>query len=175
MIIVDAQTWLLVAQDDFDSSQRGIWRTTTAGRKDGVISPDAWIDVHAMPHFHGSMSNVIVDGVIYLAGRDGILRSRDRGATWTNVCSSCGYMSGLVATNTYLYADFMLADQQSGAVKLLRARRDADTQWDTYTNRPAGLSVGAGASDMALDATFDGQRWYLLSANFSAGLWRYCE
>lgn len=160
MVIVDAETWLAVSEDT------GIFKTSTAGRVNGRPSPSAWKKVDDMPHYHGSMQAQIVNGVIYIPGNGGIKRSTDKGDTWEYVYQS-DWMSGVVATGRFLYADYMLGPN------LLRSPINDGENWTKYCETPSQLDNGS--NDYGLAAATDGQRWYIVSGNFTAGLWRYVE
>jgi hypothetical protein len=77
------------------------------------------------------------------------------------------WMSGVVATEKYLYADYMLGPN------LLRSPINDGTKWETYCDIPGAM--GNGSNDYGLAAATDGQRWYIVSGNFTSGLWRYIE
>src|SRR6185369_5558161 len=85
VIPISATTWCVIAQD------KGIWRTTTAGRvggtlaqkyRDGTISTAAWTKVDDQSHMHGSHSNMFVGGAWYAGGIDTAKKTTDQGATW---------------------------------------------------------------------------------------------
>jgi hypothetical protein len=162
-VIVDAQTWLIVNEGD------GLWRTTTAGRVNGEVSPDAWERVSEIGHTHGSFQGlVLADSTIYIPGSGGIHKSTDRGATFDNVYDTGGnYMDSVIATDRFLYANsFYYPTMQ-------RAPRDSDDDWTEYHQVPSGMTTGPAPHGAA--STFDGTNWILMTANDRGGLWRYVE
>jgi hypothetical protein len=163
----DPNTWISIGQENAGGS--GMWRTTTAGRSGGNISKNAWTNVDPLEHLHGSFQHLILDGgdSIYAPGYHGIKRSSDRGATWSSVYQTGGYMTAVVATDTYLYAN------NAVDANLLRARRDADTTWETYGETPSGYTKGA--SPYGTATSTDGTRWFMLIAAQGTGVWRYVE
>jgi hypothetical protein len=78
----DAETWIVIPQQ-FDAPG-AMYRTTTAGRVDGVISTEAWTQVDTSLHCHGAFTPWIdpTDCSVVIAGSEGTKRTFDQGATW---------------------------------------------------------------------------------------------
>jgi photosystem II stability/assembly factor-like uncharacterized protein len=161
-VAIDAVTWLVIGEDDF------VWRTTTAGRIDGVVSPDAWEVVLSAGHTHGSFQAFLTPTAVYVPVRGGIYRSLDEGATWTNVYDTGNdFVDNVIGTSNHLYSNAFYAPD------LKRASGTMDTVWSDYTPLPSGMALGP--APMGATATFDGQRWVIVTANDDAGMWRYVE
>jgi hypothetical protein len=161
MIVVDSNTWLSISQDT------GIWRTTSAGRVNGAISPAAWTKVDGLVHEHGSYQPYVdpANGDIYSPGLNGIKRSTDHGATWSSVYSNGGYMSGVIGTKNFLYASDLYA------VALVRSDASGN-MFSTYTTKPGDMKYGSAPYGNA--ASFDGAHWVIVTGNID-GLFRYIE
>lgn len=161
-VVIDSQTWLIVNEAE------GLWRTTTAGRVNGVVSPDAWTRVSGVGHTHGSFQAFVTPEAIYLPGRGGIFRSEDKGATWDNVLNLGGnYMDSVIGTERYLYANAFYAPE------LKRATVAAGDDWKDYADLPGSMNTGPAPHGAA--ASFDGTNWVVLTANDGDGIWRYRE
>jgi hypothetical protein len=165
MMIVDENTWLTVSQSNNGDS--GIWRTTTAGRVDGNISTAAWENVDDLEHVHGAFNPTKVGTTLYAAGDPGIRRSTDDGATWTSVYAT--QTTGLIATENYIYADFILGHD------LIRASVDADTSWATYGSNPEDMKGGLGPGTSTHVTSSDGAKRYVVINVNGGGTWRYIE
>lgn len=85
-----ADTWIVIPQQ-FDAPG-AMYRTTTAGRIDGVITTDAWQQVDTSLHCHGGFTPWIdpTDCSLAIAGSEGTKRTYDEGATWELVDPSAG-------------------------------------------------------------------------------------
>jgi photosystem II stability/assembly factor-like uncharacterized protein len=151
---VDASTWVIISGD---GSNGGIYRTTTAGRIGGEISTDAWTKVDAMEHNHGGFTpwNDAAGGFLYFAGKQGIRRTDDGGATWTSVYESS--MSTLVATASNAYAE------QLYDTKIFRASTVDGTSWSAIPN-PSDPEWWGGVPPFGAASSFDGQHWVILQA-----------
>jgi len=167
LVILDATTWMSVAQD----YSGGIWKTTTAGRDNGAISATAWKKVDSLTHFHGSFMAAVTPKAIYVPGNGGIRRSADNGETWSWGYSvgAGNYMTSVVATAKYLYADNLLGPN------LRRSPIGDGTQWATYCPTPSGMAGSAGPGTSTHYASTDGTSWYVVCFNNGGGVWRYIE
>jgi hypothetical protein len=149
VIALSATTWLTVSNGN---GWTGTWRTTTAGRVNGVPSPSAWQKVYNFEHIHGSFQPTYVDGVLYMPGlwnpdpaslnqqMGGVLRSADMGNTWqaSYTTNAFAYMSNVAATASRLYT--FNYDQGGGPVSnCASAPRGNSPVWIQYTC-PAGMS-----------------------------------
>ena len=192
VIPISATTWCVISQE----TDRGIWRTTTAGRvggtpaqkyRDGVISTNAWIKVGAVhAHLHGSYTPLKIGNIWYSPGysdsEGDIWKSTDDGATWSALVP--GYYwpfppnaaflnknaTGLAATDQYLYSNYFLGPE------IARAPRTDDTKWiRNYTATPAGLQ-GFGGNPMgnASIKHLPSGHWLVFMAT-NNGVWRYVE
>jgi hypothetical protein len=167
LIPLDSQNWLSISSRmDGDN---GLWKTSTAGRVDGQISTAAWTKVDAHEHLHGGFQPYFdVDtGALYVPGFHGIRRTTDFGDTWTWAYENTSYMSSVVATDDYMYANYR------NGPSLLRASKDDDTTWESYTETPGAMSEAS--PPYGVKASFDGEHWVLVMAASDAGVWRYVE
>jgi hypothetical protein len=163
MVIIDKDTWLSIA--GYPGGNQGVWKTSSAGRVNGAVSPAAWKCVDPMLHVHGAFQPLVTASAVYVPGMDGIKRSTDNGETWTLVYNS--QMSSVAATANYLYANsFYSIDFRRSSIK------DGST-WSTYTAKPADLTTGA--APFGNGVSFDGTHWILVIGCDSDGLWRYVE
>jgi hypothetical protein len=161
-VVIDSQTWLIVNEED------AVWRTTTAGRVNGVVSPDAWTRVSSAGHTHGSFQAFVTPEAIYIPGKGGIFRSTDKGATWDNVYDvGQNFMDSVIGTERYLYANAFYAPE------LKRASADTGSDWEDYTDLPGGM--GQGPAPHGAATSFDGSNWVVITANDDSGIWRYVE
>jgi hypothetical protein len=166
LIVIDALTWLSVAQGN--NGANGIWKTTTAGRVDGAVSAAAWRRVDGLEHAHGSFGAFrdSYTGAIYVPGEWSVKRTTDDGETWTAVSEGQG-ICNLTGTPTHLYGNCL-----SGP-NLLRADLTNDSTWASYTTAPADMRQGSPPFGMA--TTFDGSHWIIVMSADDNGVWRYIE
>lgn len=167
MIIVDASTWLTIAQDS--GGLDGVWKTSTAGRVGGVPSTAAWRRVDAHEHMHGAFQGYVdpANGTIYLPGFHGIRRSTDRGETWSWSYQTGSYATNLIATGSFIYSNYFYGPD------LRRSARSDGTSFTTYTTVPAGMTTGSAPLGSA--ASFNGTNWVIVSSHQATGIWRYVE
>lgn len=161
-------TWLWMAQGA--NGAYGTWRTTDAGT--------TWTKVESNEHPHGSgqiyqpdTSGVVYMGGIYSALGWGVLRSTNYGLTWTHV-GNTGAASVVLGTPNNVYAEYSWACGPGCNVwpNLQVAPQPGVAGW-TAPTPPAPMVQGAAQGAV----TFDGSNYVLLTANWSAGLWRYVE
>jgi hypothetical protein len=166
LIPIDAQTWLMIAQEA--NGKNGMWRTETAGRVNGQINTAAWKRVDDLEHSHGAFQPYIdpKNGAIYIPGLHGTKRSTDRGLTWQYVHMNGNFVSSVVATDRFLYCN-----TRPGPA-LLRAPRADGMPWTPYTPEPMGM---IGAPPYGTATSFDGQHWIIVQGGHVSGLWRYVE
>lgn len=159
-----ADTWIVIPQQ-FDAPG-AIYRTTTAGRLQGVITPDAWQQVDTSLHCHGGFTPWIdpTDCSVAIAGSEGVKRTYDQGATWeqiaggNNGCTIAGspdlwFVSGLFTT----YAQRIDV-------------REAPPVAVPYDHAPDWQGVPPfGAASAWNEAT--GQ-WVILVTQYGGGVWR---
>jgi photosystem II stability/assembly factor-like uncharacterized protein len=160
-------TFLWIAQQ---SDAYGTWRTADAGKR--------WTRVDKNEHPHGLSQIYQPDGrgVVYMAGAYsalgwGVLRSADYGQTWVHV-GSMGNQAVVFGTQKNVYA------MNSGAVGIGStldpsfelAAQPGDGSW-TMPGTPKTLTIGAAQAALS----HDGQHAIIVTANWSAGLWRYIE
>jgi len=173
----DPNTWILVA----GRSGPGTYRTTTAGRVNGVISEAAWTQVNNFTHSHGSFTPFIdkKNDVLYFPGENdfpvqGVRRSADHGATWVSIYDKSP-VGMLIGTGSHMYASWLGGNSVlSGAI--------GDTP-NFMSSMPAGFTGSVPPYGAA--TSFDGHHWvaivaqYLTSQNNMATgngeLWRYIE
>jgi hypothetical protein len=179
---IDAKTWVLIA----GWGGPGIYRTTTAGRVNGVISESAWTQVSTFTHEHGSFTPWLdtKTNELYFPGGgvfpiQGIQRSGDGGATWTSVFSNAP-TGWVVGTQKWLYAS------EAGGPDVLRALPSDLTQWPAMTPAPGPAWLG-GLPPYGVVTTFDGQHSIIVSAAYAQSpmvngmptvngdIWRYIE
>jgi photosystem II stability/assembly factor-like uncharacterized protein len=160
-------TFLWIAQQ---SDTYGTWRTTDAGK--------SWMRVDKNEHPHGLSQIYQPDarGVVYMAGAYsklgwGVVRSADYGVTWSHV-GGTGNEAVVFGTTNNVYA------MNSGAVGLggtidpsfEQAEQPGTGEWKMPAT-PKDMKIGAAQ----VAVTNDGKHAILVSANWSAGLWRYIE
>ena len=191
VIPLSATTWCVISQE----TDRGVWRTTTAGRiggtaaqkyRDGTISTSAWTQVSALhAHVHGSYTPVKIGNAWYSPGvsnsEGSIWKSLDDGATWTNLVPGYTWpqplnpylnknVTGLAVTDQYIYSNYFIGPE------IARAPRSNETQWvRNYTTIPAELQ-GYGANPMGNASTKHAPsgNWLVFMAT-NNGVWRYIE
>jgi hypothetical protein len=187
---ISATTWCVISQE----ADRGVWRTTTAGRvggtaankfRDGTISKTAWAEVSQHAHVHGSYTPVKIGSAWYSPGlstsEGSIWKTTDDGATWTDLVS--GYywpsppnkafmnknVTGLTATASYIYANWMSGPE------IARAPVSDDKSWiRDYTTTPTGLTGGANPYGNAATLHASSGKWMVFMATGN-GVWRYIE
>lgn len=161
-------TWLWMAQQS--GGIYGTWRTTNAGV--------AWTQVDKNEHPHGFAEAYQpgASGVVYIAGAYsqfgwGVLRSADYGVTWAHVGSS-GNQRVIFGTPTRVYSSYSYPTGlgASDGPSFQVAPQPGTSGWVSPVT-PAAMTQGA--SQVAV--TTDGTRYYLISANYGAGLWLYLE
>lgn len=155
-------TWLWSAQGT--GGVIGTWRTADGG--------NSWTRVDSNEHPHGNMqifqpdtSGVVFMGGIYSALGWGVLRSTDYGQTWTHVGAATN--SGTVfGTPNNVYSMY-----GPGGVDPIyeQAPMPGITGW--VSGDPPGMTVGAPMAAVA----YNGLSWVIVTANWTAGLWRYVE
>jgi hypothetical protein len=165
MMIMDKNIWCSIAQQN--GGVNGIWRTTTAGRVNGVIDTAAWTKVDPLEHMHGSFLSYTdpATGFVFAPGQGGIKRSTDQGATWSWVYQMGSYVSNVFSTDRYLYASLT-------GTGVLRADKTNPTQWTTDATAP---SFGSSPSPYGTATAFDGTNWIICMGAKTYGLWRYVE
>lgn len=172
---MSAATWCVIAQSN--DGANGIWRTTTAGRVGGSVSPLAWTKVSSAEHAHGSFTPArTASGVWYAPAWVEIVKSSDLGATWDAVASGNwpGTFQGvrataIAATAAHLYLNYFSDSTQA------RATLADDTQWDlAYAPATDALGSNPFGSASALDAASGS--WVVLMGDHARGIvWRYFE
>jgi photosystem II stability/assembly factor-like uncharacterized protein len=161
-------TFLWMAQQS--GGVYGTWRTTNDGA--------SWTQVDKNEHPHGFAEAFQPDasGVIYIAGAYsqagwGVLRSADYGVTWTHVGSS-GNQRVVFGTPKAVYSSYSYPTGLSGSdgPSFQLAPQPGTSGW-TSPSTPAAMREGS--SQVAIG--FDGSRYYIVGANYGAGLWLYIE
>lgn len=159
----DAETWIVIPQQ-FDAPG-AMYRTTTAGRVDGVISTEAWTQVDTSLHCHGAFTPWIdpTDCSVAIAGSEGTKRTFDQGATWELVdpngaCTVSGspdlwFISGLFSTSA------RRLDIREEPV----ASTPFDFEGDWQGIPPYGTAT---AWDEA------NAQWVILATQYGGGVWR---
>ena len=148
----------------------GTWRTTDGGAN--------WVQVDKNEVSFGGNPVYQPDasGALYMAGSNsalgaGVLRSADYGVTWTHV-GPTGNQSVVFGTPRNIFASYGFAGglTDSGGPFFQTALYPGTGTW-TSPATPAPMRMGG--SQVAI--AFDGTRYYLVSANFGAGLWLYID
>ena len=146
----------------------GTWRTSNGG--------GAWTRVDSNEHPHGT-SQLYQDanGTTYMAGIYsglgwGVLRSTNYGQTWTHVGSTSN-AAVVFGTPYNVYAQWSWAcGRCTVATSAQKAPAPGVSGW---ASAPTPSNMAAGAAQAAV--VFDGTRYVIVTANWSAGLWRYAE
>ncbi|HEX4354336.1 MAG TPA: hypothetical protein VHZ95_15510, partial [Polyangiales bacterium] len=161
------RTFLWIAQQ---SDAYGTWRSADAGA--------SWTRVDKNEHPHGLSQIYQPDdrSVVYMAGAYstlgwGVLRSHDYGKTWDHV-GIAGNEAVVFGTQKTVFA------MTSGAVGLgstldpnyeIAAQPGSGT-W-TMPGTPSAMKIGAAQAAVS----HDGEHAIIVTANWSAGVWRYVE
>jgi hypothetical protein len=146
------------------------WRTTNAGA--------SWVQVDKNEHPHGYAEVYQPDasGVVYMAGVYsplgwGVLRSTNYGVTWSHVGMN-GNQRVVYGTSKAVYSSYSYptglgaADGPSFQV----AAQPGTGAWSSPAT-PAAMREGAAQAAVGSDGT----RFYVVTANYGAGLWLYVE
>lgn len=156
----DAVTWLLISQE----TEVGTFRTTTAGRVDGKISPEAWHKVDAGGHCHGAFTPWVdpTDCSVYFPTSSGLMRTRDQGATWEKVSDTGCTVSG---TPNLLFVSSLFNDNGYR----LDMRTTPPTKLDFKF--PTGWQ---GIAPYGSASSFDEERneWVIHATQYGGGVWR---
>jgi hypothetical protein len=191
---ISGTTWVVIAQSN--NSTNGMWRTTTAGRtggtagakyRDGTIDVAAWTQLsEGIEHSHGSYTALNVGANWYTPGlvnssTGSIWKSTDSGATWSDLQAGTYWasppnaafvgknISGLCATNKYLYGGYFLGPQ------FARAPVASETAWvRDYAPVPAALAT-FGPNPGGSAATMHPSGHGILFYGTDNGLWRFVE
>jgi hypothetical protein len=166
--ILDSTTWLCVGQDPGP-----VWRTTTAGRVNGVPSFSAWTNVLGHGHLHGGWEPCVdtTNHAIYFALiAGGLWRSGDNGVTWKNEYDGTPNNQWVGCSVTMVGQDLWADIGASYGINFIRASRSDPTTWTPQTP-PAGMKNGF----VWGDGVYDGKNWILLSPEETGNVWRYVE
>ncbi len=148
----------------------GTWRTTNAGA--------SWVQVDKNEHPHGYAEVYQPDasGVVYMAGVYsqlgwGVLRSADYGVTWSHVGSN-GNQRVIYGTTKAVYSSYSYPTGLGAAdgPSFQAAPQPGTGAW-TSPATPAAMREGAAQATVG----FDGTRFFVVTANYGAGLWLYVE
>jgi hypothetical protein len=150
LFVLDATTWLWC--DPFG----GIWRT----QNNGGSFDKVWDGYGGNGEFTNHPLYPASDGAYYLSSIQGILRSTDSGATFTQVKND-GKFVGFAMSSTTLYA----ADQWSPS--FATATISAPTTWTSFP-APPGLPDNQGAPYLE----YDEDHHLLYASTWPGGLWR---
>jgi photosystem II stability/assembly factor-like uncharacterized protein len=160
-------TWLWIN----DSNGGGTLRTTDGGT--------TWKQVDLNDHPH-ALSQIYqpdnTSGVVYMAGvysaeGYGVLRSQDYGQTWA--LAGLNMNETIVfGTPTNIYASYGWA-AGAGSIVAPDFEIGAQPGTGTWTSVATPTAMTQGATQAAV--TYDGAHYVFVTANFSAGVWRYVE
>jgi hypothetical protein len=151
---IDKNTWLISHGET--GNPINLWRSTDAGIN--------WVKVSDMGIQCISMCK---SGNAIYANGNGLFKSIDNGATWTQVANN-GKTSTVVVTATNVYTSFC-PGWAGDPVQMRHASLANDKVW---INDPAPSNAQGGFS---ADVTYDGKNYVILSANWQAGVWRFVE
>lgn len=161
-------TFLVLSQQ---SDVYGTFRTADGGT--------SWLKVDKNEHLHGNGDTYQPDasGVVYMAGVYslqgwGVLRSADYGVTWAHVNGANGSHRVVIGTGKTLFGStgYPGGIGSSFGPNLVMASQPGTGVWVDVA-APAGMVQGANAAAV----TSDGTKSYVITANLTAGLWRYVE
>jgi hypothetical protein len=122
LAVIDAHTWLVVANPF--TTNGGAWITRDAGTT--FVQLDDYV-----ADGDGFQLYRAADGTLYRPANDGLLRSTDDGATWTDVFAGLGLggTRSVIGDGTALYASSSIPDGDS-AVRLFSApEQPGDRNW----------------------------------------------
>jgi hypothetical protein len=162
-----ARTWLWSAEGT--GGKIGTWRTSDAG--------GTWAKVDSNEHPHGQMQIYQPDtsGVMYMPGLystqgNGVLRSTDFGETWKSVGLPM-FEAVVFGTPKRIYAMWAWA---CGGCNLDPALQSAPNPGISgWARMPTPPEMAIGPAQVA--TVFDGTNYIILTANWTAGLWRFVE
>lgn len=143
--IGNSNTWLFATQGE------GFFRTTDAGK--------TWTKVSDIDMEHGGGTIYYAkDGTLYVSGSQGVLKSKDNGATFESFVPipAAGELS-LIGDGTNLYTG------AHGGGKLRYAKETDPTMWMAYNEQ----EFAEGPFQMALDKVHN----VLFTANIRGGVW----
>jgi len=139
----DRKTWL------FGTQGKGYWRTTDAGA--------SWKKVTDVSMEHGGTTLYYSkEGNLYASATPHIIRSKDNGATWTEIGTYNGFLS-IIGDGTTLYT------AGHGGGHFVVAKENNDLTWTDFNSQ----TFAEGPFQMA----FDAKNGILYSSNIRGGAW----
>jgi photosystem II stability/assembly factor-like uncharacterized protein len=146
--LIDAKTWI------FSSLTGPIWRTTDAGA--------TWNKAYQ----GGASDSLYISktGALYQGGSAGVLKSDDKGATWTVIPNS-PVARDIVGDGTSLFTSNKTCDAAPNCQPYWTAPESDPTTWTKYP-APEGLTRGGWM------LRYDNDHHLLYSSNESGGFWR---
>ncbi len=161
-------TWLWMAQQS--GGVYGTWRTTNRGA--------SWtrVDLNEHPHGFAEAYQPDANGTVYIAGAYsargwGVLRSTDYGVTWSHVGMTANQrVVYSTPSNVYSMYSYPTGLGATDGPSFQTAAQPGNGGWSAPATPPA---MRQGGSQVAVST--DGQRYYIVSAAYGAGLWLYIE
>jgi hypothetical protein len=165
----DATTWAVLHGTTWPNNV--LYRTTDGGSTWGTAASNLAMST-------SNSANPLTIGVVsYLAGSP-LLKTTDKGATWTPISAAGNCGSALCATATkHIY----ISTGSDANFKVRHASVGNDASWtDDPVPNPADLYWGSSstaynATPNVFVATYDGTHAIIVSANWEGGIWRYVE
>ncbi len=159
-------TFLVIAQD----TPYGTWRTTNDGA--------SWTEVDQATHPHGAAqiyqpntSGTVFLPELYSSHGSGILLSTDYGQTWSSLVSNGGE-TVIAGTSKNLYSMYSWACGCAIGANYAVGSQPGTSGADwTFPSLPGAMNQGAAQ----IAVTNDGTHNILVTADWTAGLWRYVE
>lgn len=151
--IVDANTWL------FNSESNGMWVSANKGaswkRVEGVNGAHAGGEIYRS-----------ANGALFMGTVDGVLRSLDKGLTWSKLPDSGSLVFGVVGDGTTLYTSRYFPFNAPGPEPWQPYASTSEAQPANWRTMASPLMKNGGA--LVLDPVHH----ILYSSNLNAGVWR---
>jgi hypothetical protein len=151
--ILDANTWL------FNSESNGMWVSANQGA--------SWSKVQGVNGSHaGGEIYRSANSTLYMGTVDGVMRSIDRGLTWSKLPDSGSFVFGVIGDGTKLYTSSYFPFNAPGPAPWSPYSSTSEVQPATWTTMDSPLMKNGGG------LAYDPVHHILYSSNLNAGMWR---
>ena len=151
--ILDANTWL------FNSESNGMWVSANQGA--------SWSKVQGVNGSHaGGEIYRSANSTLYMGTVDGVMRSIDRGLTWSKLPDSGSFVFGVIGDGTKLYTSSYFPFNAPGPAPWRPYASTSEAQPATWTTMDSPLMKNGGG------LAYDPVHHILYSSNLNAGMWR---